>query len=163
MRRREFITLIGGAAAWPITTYAQQRDGQRRIGVLMTDEGSQGQARMAAFRQGLQQLGWTDGRNIRIDARWSGGDDAKMRKSAAELVALAPEVILATGSASMGPLMQISGSGTVPIVFVIVPDPVGAGMSTAWLGREATLPASRFSNTASAGNGWTCLSRSHRR
>jgi len=127
MRRREFITLIGGAAAWPITTYAQQRDGQRRIGVLMTDEGSQGQARMAAFRQGLQQLGWTDGRNIRIDARWSGGDDAKMRKSAAELVALAPEVILATGSASMGPLMQISGSGTVPIVFVIVPDPVGAG------------------------------------
>ena len=127
MRRREFITLIGGAAAWPITTYAQQGDGQRRIGVLMTDEGSQGQARMAAFRQGLQQLGWTDGRNIRIDARWSGGDDAKMRKSAAELVALAPEVILATGSASMGPLMQISGSGTVPIVFVIVPDPVGAG------------------------------------
>ena len=127
MRRREFITLIGGAAAWPITTYAQQRDGQRRIGVLMTDEGSQGQARMAAFRQGLQQLGWTDGRNIRIDARWSGGDNAKMRKSAAELVALAPEVILATGSASMGPLMQISGSGTVPIVFVIVPDPVGAG------------------------------------
>ena len=82
---------------------------------------------MAAFRQGLQQLGWTDGRNIRIDARWSGGDDAKMRKSVAELVALAPEVILATGSASMGPLMQISGSGTVPIVFVIVPDPVGAG------------------------------------
>ena len=169
MRRREFITLIGGAAAWPITTYAQQRDGQRRIGVLMTDEGSQGQARMAAFRQGLQQLGWTDGRNIRIDARWSGGDDAKMRKSVAELVALAPEVILATGSASMGPLMQISGSGTVPIVFVIVPDPVGAGyvdspvMSTVWLGREATLPASHFSNTASAGNGWTCLSRSHRR
>src|SRR5262249_56527854 len=82
---------------------------------------------MGAFGQGLQQLGWTDGRNIRIDARWSGGDDAKMRKSAAELVALVPEVILATGSASMGPLMQISGSGTVPIVFVIVPDPVGAG------------------------------------
>src|SRR5215472_6693128 len=92
MRRREFIALIGGAAAWPITTYAQQRDEQRRIGVLMTDEGSQGQARMAAFRQGLQQLGWTDGRNIRIDARWSGGDDAKMRKSVAELVALAPDL-----------------------------------------------------------------------
>src|SRR5262249_13164591 len=126
MRRREFITLIGGAAAWPIITCAQQRDGQPRIGVLMTvDDSAQGQARMAAFLQGLQQLGWTDGRNIRIDARWSGGNDTKMRKDAAELVALAPEVILATGSASMGPLMQISG--TVPIVFVIVPDPVGAG------------------------------------
>ena len=125
MRRREFITLFGGAAAWPITTYAQQRDGQRRIGVLMTVEDSRGQARMAAFQQGLQLLGWLEGRNIRIDARWSGGDDAKMRKAAAELVALAPGIILATGSASMGPLMQISGA--VPIVFVIVPDPVGAG------------------------------------
>src|SRR5262249_54791543 len=127
MRRREFITLIGGAAAWPITTYAQQRDGQRRIGVLMTDEGSQGQARMAAFRQALQPLGWTDGRNIRIHARRSGGHDAQMRKSVAELVALAPGVILDPGSARMGPFMQIAGSGPVPIVFVIVPDPVGAG------------------------------------
>jgi putative ABC transport system substrate-binding protein len=125
MRRREFITLIGGAAAWPLTTYAQQRDEQPRIGVLMTGEGPQGQARLAAFRQGLQQSGWIDGRNIRMDVRWSGGDEAKMRKSAAELVALAPNVILATGSASMGPLMQLSS--TVPTVFVIVPDPVGAG------------------------------------
>src|SRR5262245_32971717 len=127
MRRREFIILLGGAAAaWPLTTYAQQPDGQPRVGVLMTvDDGAQGQARMAAFRQGLQQLGWIDGRNIRIDARWSGGNDAKMRKDEAELVALAPNVILATGSASMGPLMQISS--TVPTVFVIVPDPVGAG------------------------------------
>ncbi|MGB6313415.1 MAG: ABC transporter substrate-binding protein [Pseudolabrys sp.] len=126
MRRREFITLIGGAAAWPIITYAQQPDRQPRIGVLMTvDDGPGGQARLAAFRQGLQQLGWTDGRNIRIDVRWSAGNDAKIRKEAAEAVALAPNVILATGSSSMGPLMQISG--TVPIVFVIVPDPVGAG------------------------------------
>src|SRR5262245_11715356 len=105
MRRREFITLIGGAAAWPITAYAQQRDGQPRIGVLMTvDDGPDGQSRMSAFLQGLQQLGWTDGRNTRIDVRWSGGDDAKTRKNAAELVALAPSVILATGSASMGPV-----------------------------------------------------------
>jgi putative tryptophan/tyrosine transport system substrate-binding protein len=125
MRRREFITVIAGAAAWPITTYAQQRDGQRRIAVLMTIEDSRGQARMVAFREGLQQLGWTEGRNIRIDARWSGGDDAKMRKAAAEVVALAPEVILATGSSSMGPLMQVPSA--VPTVFVIVPDPVGAG------------------------------------
>jgi putative tryptophan/tyrosine transport system substrate-binding protein len=139
MRRREFITLIGGAAAWPLTTYAQQSDQQPRIGVLMTvDDAAQGQARMAAFRQGLQQLGWIDGRNIRIDARWSGGDDAKMRKNVAELVALAPNVILATGSASMGPLTQISS--TVPTVFVIVPDPVGAGYvnGLARLGGNAT-------------------------
>jgi putative ABC transport system substrate-binding protein len=127
MRRRDFITIVGGAAAWPITTYAQQRDGQPRIGVLMTSlaDSPEGQARIAAFLQGLQQLGWTDGRNIQIDVRWSGGNDAKMRKNAAELVALAPEIIVASGSAGMGPLMQISG--TVPIVFLIVPDPVGAG------------------------------------
>jgi putative tryptophan/tyrosine transport system substrate-binding protein len=127
MRRREFITLVGGAAAWPTTTYAQQRDGQPRIGVLMTSlaDSPEGQARMAAFLQGLQQLGWTDGRSIQIDVRWSGGNDAKTRKNATEVVALAPNVILATGSSSMGPLMQISGS--VPVVFVIVPDPVGAG------------------------------------
>jgi putative tryptophan/tyrosine transport system substrate-binding protein len=126
MQRREFITLIGGAAAWSLPTYAQQPDGQPRIGMLMTvDNGPDGQARLAAFRQGLQQLGWTDGRNIRIDIRWSGGNDAAARKNAAEMVALAPNIILATGSSSMGPLMQISG--VVPIVFVIVPDPVGAG------------------------------------
>jgi putative tryptophan/tyrosine transport system substrate-binding protein len=126
MRRREFITLIGGAAAWPLMTYAQQSDRQPLIGVLMTvDDSRDGQARLAAFRQGLQQLGWADGRNIRIDVRWSGGNDAKMRKNAADVVALAPNVILATGSSSMGPLMQISGS--LPVVFVIVPDPVGAG------------------------------------
>ncbi|MGA7331246.1 MAG: ABC transporter substrate binding protein, partial [Pseudolabrys sp.] len=119
-------TLIGGAAAWPLTTYAQQPDGQPRIGVLMTvDNGPDGQARLTAFRQGLQQLGWIEGRNIRIDIRWSGGDDATTRKNAVEMVALAPNIILATGSSSMGPLMQISG--VVPVVFVIVPDPVGAG------------------------------------
>ena len=152
MRRREFITLIGGAAAWPITTYAQQPDRQPRIGVLMTvDDGPDGQARLAAFRQGLQQLGWTDGRNIRIDVRWSGGDDTKMRKNAAEVVALAPNRILAAGSSSMGSLMPISG--TVPIVFVIVPIRSAPVMSTALRARAATLPASHFSNTALAGNG----------
>ena len=126
MRRREFITFIGGAAAWPIATYAQQPDGQPRIGVLITvDDGPQGQARMAAFRQGLQQLGWTDGRNVQIETRWTAGNAENARKYAAELVALSPNVILATGSSAMGPLLQISG--TVPIVFVHVPDPVGAG------------------------------------
>jgi putative ABC transport system substrate-binding protein len=126
MRRREFISLVSVAAAWPLTTYAQQPDKQPRVGVLMTvNDRADGQARLAAFLQGLQQLGWTDGRNIRIDVRWSAGNDAKMRENATEVMALAPNVILATGSAGMGPLMQMSVP--VPIVFVIVPDPVGAG------------------------------------
>jgi putative ABC transport system substrate-binding protein len=127
MRRRDFILLLGGVAAWPITTRAEQPDRPRRIGVLMTSLESDpgGQARIAAFLQGMQQIGWTDRSNIRFDIRWAGGDSAKARTNAAELVALAPDVIVATGSASMGPLMQTSG--TVPIVFLIVPDPVGAG------------------------------------
>jgi len=127
MRRRDFIKVIAGsvAATWPLRARAQQGEPARRIGVLMNiPENEQGQARFAAFLQGMQQLGWADGRNIRIDTRW-GGNDAKMRKNAAELVALAPEIIVAAGSASMGPLVQISG--TVPIVFLTVPDPVGAG------------------------------------
>src|SRR5262245_5976183 len=127
MRRRDFISLVGVAAAWPITAHAQQPDRPRRIGVLMTGLESDpgGQARIAAFLQGMQQMGWTDRRNVRFDIRWGGGDNAKMRANASELVGLAPDVIVATGSSSMGPLMQISG--VVPIVFVIVPDPVGAG------------------------------------
>ena len=128
MRRRDFIKVIAGSAAatWPLLARAQQGERARRIGVLMNVPANEpnAQARFAAFLQGMQQLGWADGRNIRIDTRW-GGNDAKMRKNAAELVALAPEIIVAAGSASMGPLMQISG--TVPIVFVGVPDPVGAG------------------------------------
>jgi putative ABC transport system substrate-binding protein len=127
MRRRDFILLLGGAAAWPITTHAEQPDRPRRIGVLMTggesDPGQQ--ARITAFLQGMQQMGWIDRSNISVDIRWGGGDSAKARANAAELVGLAPDVIVATGSASMGPLTQISG--TVPIVFVIVPDPIGAG------------------------------------
>src|SRR5262245_50108708 len=113
MRRRDFISFVGVAAAWPIAAHAQQPDRPRRIGVLMTglESDPEGQARIMAFLQGMQQMGWTDGRNIRIDTRW-GGSDAKMRQNAAELVALAPEIIVASGSANMGPLMQISG--TVP-------------------------------------------------
>jgi len=128
MRRREFIKVIAGstAATWPLLARAQQGERTRRIGVLMNlpENDLNGQARFAAFLQGMQQLGWADGRNLRIDMRW-GGNDAEMRKNAAELVALAPEIIVASGSASVGPLMQVSG--TVPIVFLNVPDPVGAG------------------------------------
>jgi putative ABC transport system substrate-binding protein len=127
MKRREFITLLGGAAAWPLAARAQQREHMRRIGVLwpLAADDPISQARNAAFLQALQQLGWTVGQNIQIDYRWSAGNDEVTRKYAVELAALAPEVILASGSAATGPLLQ--ATRTVPIVFAIVPDPVGAG------------------------------------
>jgi putative tryptophan/tyrosine transport system substrate-binding protein len=126
--RRQFISALGGATvARPLTTRAQQREQMRRIGALFPDgaDDPNGQAHYAAFLQGLRQVGWTDGRNVHIDVRWAAGNAADLRKYAAELVALAPDVILAKGSSSLGPLLQ--ASRTVPIVFVIVPDPVGAG------------------------------------
>jgi len=127
MRRRQFISLIGGAAAWPLAARAQQSERMRRIGVLtnLAENDPEGQSRNEAFRQGLHQLGWTDGGNVRIDYRGTLGDAERTRRYAAELVALAPDVILATGSAAAGPLLQ--ATRTVPIVFVNVPDPVGAG------------------------------------
>jgi putative ABC transport system substrate-binding protein len=128
MRRREFITVLGGAAAaWPLYARAQQGDRMRRIGVLMslTADDPEGQVRLTAFLQGLQQLGWTDGRNVRIDTRWGAGDADRSRRYAAELIALAPDVILASGTSTMGPLLR--ATRTVPIVFTQVTDPVGAG------------------------------------
>ena len=130
MRRREFITLIGGAAAssaWPLAARAQQPERMRRIGVLTgaASDDTEVQARVAAFLQGLAQLGWIDGRNVRVDTRWSGAKAADIRKHAAELAALAPDVILATGSSNLGPMLQ--ATRTIPIVFTIVPDPVGSG------------------------------------
>jgi putative tryptophan/tyrosine transport system substrate-binding protein len=128
MNRREFITLIGGAAAaWPLAARAQQPERTRRIGVLNTlaADDELAQARQGAFLQGLQQSGWTIGRNVQVDARWAAGDADRLRKYAAELAALAPDVILASGNAATAPVLQASRS--VPIVFVIVPDPVGAG------------------------------------
>ena len=127
MKRREFITLLGGAAAaWPLAARAQQPERMRRIGVLMylAADDAEGQARLAAFTQALQQLGWSEGRNLRIDTRWATADD--IRRHAAELAALAPDVLLAgTGTATVAPLLQ--ATRTVPIVFVTVIDPVGAG------------------------------------
>jgi putative tryptophan/tyrosine transport system substrate-binding protein len=127
VNRREFITLLGGAAAWPLAARAQQPDRVRRIGVLMNQaaDDSEGQARNAAFLQGLGALGWAVGRNVRIDYRWAGGDADRIRRYAAELVALTPDVILCTGGFGMAPLQQVTR--TVPIVFVSVLDPVGAG------------------------------------
>src|ERR1700726_2829186 len=120
MRRREFIVVVGGVAAWPLVAGAQQPDRVRRIGVLTgtAADDPEAQARHAAFLQGLQQLGWTDGRNVRIDARWTAGNAANTRKYAAELVALAPDVILVGGGASIGALLQVTRS--VPIVFAFV-------------------------------------------
>jgi putative ABC transport system substrate-binding protein len=128
MRRREFITLLGGAAAgWPLAAHAQRPDRAKRIGALMSTavDDPEGQARMTAFQQRLQQLGWTDGGNVRIDARWSASDAERMRKGAEELVALSPDVILASGGTVLGPLLRATRA--VPVVFTQTPDPVGAG------------------------------------
>ena len=126
MRRRQVIALLGGAAAWPLAARGQQPERMRRIGVIMSlaADDPEDQARVAALRQGLQEVGWTDGRNVRIDIRWPAGDADRVRKYAAELVALAPDVILATGDTT-GPVQQ--AARTVPIVFVLVADPVSAG------------------------------------
>ena len=130
MRRREFITLVGGAVAWPLSTRAQQNERVRRIGVLMgtTAEDPEGQARYAAFLQGLQEFGWAVGRNVRIDTRWAAGDPTLYRKFVPELIALAPDIILASGTSSMAPLHQ--ATSTTPIVFVGIVDPIGGGFVT---------------------------------
>jgi putative tryptophan/tyrosine transport system substrate-binding protein len=127
MKRREFITLLGGAAAWPIAARAQQGERMRRIGVFMplAADDPESLARVGAFLQGLQALGWTDGRNVRIDYRWTAGDAERIRRYAVELAALAPDVILAGGAAVVPSLLQ--ATRTVPIVFTQTPDPVGAG------------------------------------
>jgi putative tryptophan/tyrosine transport system substrate-binding protein len=128
LRRREFITLLGGAAAWPLAARAQQRERMRRIGVLMNlaANDAEGQARLAALLQGLQEAGWAVGRNVRIDLRWGEGDPESFRKQAAELVALSPDIIFASGVPAATPLLQ--ATRTVPIVFAQVVDPVGAGL-----------------------------------
>jgi putative tryptophan/tyrosine transport system substrate-binding protein len=128
MRRREFITLLGGAiATWPFAARAQQGDRVRRIAVLMTnaEDDPEGWTRAAAFRQGLRELGWTEGQNVRIDWRWSGGDVERMRDYAAEAAALAPDLIVANGAAHLSAVKQATRS--IPIVFVLVSDPVGQG------------------------------------
>ena len=124
MKRREFISLLGGAVAWPLAAHAQQNERMRRIGVLMpfAKDSPEGQARTTAFLQELQNLGWTEGRNLQIDYRWDTGD---LRKAATELVTLSPDVILVSTTQATAPMQQ--ATQTVPIVFVGVADPVSAG------------------------------------
>ena len=131
MKRREFITLLGGSAAtWPFAARAQQPDRMRRIGVLMNfgSDVTEGQARVAAFIQGMQKLGWNEGENFRTDIRWAGDDTERYRKYSEELVRLNPDIILASASPSVAALQRITRS--VPIVFANAVDPVGAGYVT---------------------------------
>src|SRR6476659_2130926 len=139
MKRRDFITLLGSAAAWPLAARAQQPERTRRIGVLtyIPADDAEGQARLAAFTQALGELGWSEGRNLRIDARWANAGE--VQRHAAELVAAAPDVLVAaTGAPTVASLLQ--ATRTIPIVFAIVIDPVGAGFvaSMAQPGGNAT-------------------------
>src|SRR5947208_363648 len=129
LKRREFITLFGGAAAaWPLAASAQPGERMRRVGVLMpfVAGGPEAQVRSTVFAQSLQQLGWTVGRNLQIDYRFAGGDADRIRQYAAELVALAPDVIMTAGSITVAPIQQ--ATRTIPIVFTNLADPVGAGI-----------------------------------
>jgi putative ABC transport system substrate-binding protein len=127
VKRREFITLLGGTATWPLAVRAQQRERPRRIGVLLPEssDDAEFQLRIGAFLQGLAVLGWSIGRNARIETRWATSDPGEIRRHAAELVALAPDVILAHGASTVGPLLQ--ATRTIPVVFPIISDPVAAG------------------------------------
>jgi putative tryptophan/tyrosine transport system substrate-binding protein len=127
MRRRDFITLLGGAAVWPLAARAQQSERMRRIGVLepLAVDDPEALARVTVFAQGLQQLGWTANRNVRIDYRWGAGDADRIREQAAELATLAPDAILTVGASTTAPMLR--ATRTVPVVFVAVVDPIGAG------------------------------------
>ena len=127
MKRRNFMSLLGGAAAWPFAARAQQPEPMRRVGVLMqiAEGDAESKIQVAEFLRELRELGWVVGRNVKLDTRWAGGDSDRIRKYAAELVALAPDVVLASGGTVVGALQQ--ASRTVPIVFVNVTDPIGRG------------------------------------
>ena len=158
--RRDFITLLGGTAAWPIAARAQQRERTRRIGVLMTIAADDPEAptRVTAFAQGLAELGWTAGRNLQIDYRWGGGDPVRYHRYAAELVALAPDVILGVGGTIVAALQQ--ATRTVPIVFVSVVDPVGAGL-VASLARPGGTTTGFMNNEYGTSGKWVELLMRH--
>ncbi|HVD83931.1 MAG TPA: ABC transporter substrate-binding protein [Bradyrhizobium sp.] len=153
MKRRDFITLLGGAAAaWPLAARAQQADRMRRIGVLMgyAESDLEVQAHIAAFREGLQKLGWTEGRNIQIDTRWAAPDDAaSMRRFAKELVALQPDVILSNTTPTTTALLQ--QTLTIPIVFAIVADPIGSGFVASFARPGGNVTGFTFTEPTMAG------------
>src|SRR5262245_47180111 len=128
MKRREFISLLGGAAAWPLAARAQQPERMRRIGIIQpaSSDDAEFQVRVGALLEELEHLGWVIGRNIQVETRWTKRDPDDARKHAAELVALAPDAIVATGISTMGPLLQLTR--TVPVVFPAASDPVAAGL-----------------------------------
>ena len=154
MRRREFINVLGAAAAaWPLAARAQQSERMRRIGVLLpaTADDAEYQARVGAFQQALALLGWTIGRNVRIDTRWATANAVEIRRHAAELATLAPDVILAHGTSTVGPLLQ--ATRTVPVVFPVVSDPVAAGFIDS-LARPGGNATGFMTNEYSMGGKW---------
>jgi putative ABC transport system substrate-binding protein len=156
--RRQFITLLGGAAAWPVAADAQQSDRVRRIGVLMGyGDDPDAKAMLSAFTQGLRELGWTEGRNLRIDIRWASGNIEQMRLFAKELVDLRPDVILAQTTPVTAALQR--ETRTIPIVFVIVVDPIVPASSQACRGPGAISLASSISKPRWQANGWSCSRR----
>ena len=160
MKRREFIWLLGGAAAWPLVARAQQGERMRRIGVLMSlaADDAESPVRLKAFVQGLQELGWTEGRNVQIDTRWGDGDVDRVRKYVAELVALAPDVILASGGSVVGPLLQATRTYRSCLRRPLIQSVPAS--SIACHGRAVTSPALPRSNMGWARNGWSCSRRS---
>jgi putative tryptophan/tyrosine transport system substrate-binding protein len=155
LRRRQFITLLGGAAAaWPFATHAQQPERMRRIGIILpaAADDAEFQTWVEAFLQALAQLGWVIGRNVRIDTRWATTNSANIRRHAAELAALGPDVILASGTLTVGPMLQ--ATRTVPIVFPIVVDPVGSGFVDSLARpskRRPPVPSDHFARLPDAG------------
>jgi putative ABC transport system substrate-binding protein len=159
IKRRELITAIGGAAAWPLAARAQQPDRMRRIGVLMNlaESDPEGQARIAAFREGLGKLGWAEGRELQIEYRWFAGDSDRARAYAAELVKLKPDVIFAATSSSLAPLQRETRS--LPIVFAQVADPVGGGFVASLARPGANITGFAQFEYAILQNGLNCSSR----
>jgi ABC-type uncharacterized transport system substrate-binding protein len=163
MRRRDFIKVIAGSAAcWPLAAQAQQPERMRRIGILMSlaESDPEAQARVAAFRTELQALGWAEGRNVRIDIRWAASDPALMKEFAKELVALQPDLILSHNTPTTASLVQ--QTRTIPIVFVVVSDPVGSGFLASFASREATSLVSPISSRRWPASGWSCSRRLRR-
>jgi len=161
MRRRQFLGALGGAlAASPLTVRAQQAERVRRIGVLVVAvaDDAEYQARIGAFQQALALLGWTIGRNVRIDTRWATTNATDIRRQAAELVALAPDVVLAHGAGPVGALLQVSR--TVPIVFPVLGDPVGAGYVDSLARPGGNVTGFMNFEFSMGGSGWHCSDRS---